>query len=149
MNEAGLNRYEISNYAKGGYECKHNVRYWIRQDYLGLGLGAASFIENTRYKNTEWLDEYLLENKYMEKTEVQNLSKAECMEEFMFLGLRMTKGVSKTKFFEEFGKSMDDVYGSPLVKLKEQGLIQEDGEFVSLTEYGLDVSNRVWVEFLL
>ncbi|MBQ8039109.1 MAG: oxygen-independent coproporphyrinogen III oxidase [Lachnospiraceae bacterium] len=149
LNEAGLNRYEISNYAKGGYECKHNVRYWIRQDYLGLGLGAASFIENTRYKNTEWLDEYLLENKYMEKTEVQNLSKAECMEEFMFLGLRMTKGVSKTKFFEEFGKSMDDVYGSPLVKLKEQGLIQEDGEFVSLTEYGLDVSNRVWVEFLL
>ncbi len=149
LNEAGLERYEISNYAKKGCECRHNVRYWVRRDYLGLGLGAASFIADTRYKNTEWLDEYLLENKYMEKTEVQNLSKAECMEEFMFLGLRMTEGVSKAKFLENFGTGMESVYGSVLLKLKEQGLIQEDGDSVFLTEYGLDVSNRVWVEFLL
>lgn len=149
LKEAGLYRYEISNYARKGCECRHNVRYWVRKDYLGLGLGAASCIANTRYKNTEWMDEYLLENKYMEKTEVQNLSHSECMEEFMFLGLRMTEGVSKTKFFENFGTSMESVYGSVLSKLKEQGLIQEEGERVFLTEYGLDVSNRVWVEFLL
>ncbi len=149
LSEAGLYRYEISNYAKEDRECRHNVRYWVRKDYLGLGLGAASCIENTRYKNTEWLDEYLLENKYMEKTEVQNLSNSECMEEFMFLGLRMTEGVSKTRFLENFGVSVESVYGSVLSKLKEQGLIEEEGERVFLTEYGLDVSNRVWVEFLL
>ena len=146
---AGLLRYEISNYAKEGYECKHNVRYWVRDDYLGLGLGASSMVDNVRFKNTEWLDEYLTDNKYMEKTDEQILSTTECMEEFMFLGLRMTKGVSKERFKETFGSSMEEIYGSVVIKLKEQGLLEEEGDFIRLTEYGLDVSNRVWVEFLL
>lgn len=146
---AGFERYEISNYAKKGYSCRHNERYWIREDYLGLGLGASSMVNNVRFKNTEWLDEYLLENKYMEKQEVQNLSQSECMEEFMFLGLRMTGGVSKDDFMEKFGCSMDEIYGSVLKKLEEQGLLETEGKQVRLTTYGLDVSNRVWVEFLL
>ena len=146
---AGLLRYEISNYAKEGYECKHNVRYWVRKDYLGIGLGASSMVDNVRFKNTEWLDEYLIDNKYMEKMDEQILSTMECMEEFMFLGLRMTKGVSKERFKETFGSSMEEIYGSVVIKLKEQGLLEEEGDFIRLTEYGLDVSNRVWVEFLL
>lgn len=146
---AGLFRYEISNYAKEGYECKHNVRYWVREDYLGLGLGASSMVNNVRFKNTEWLDEYLTDNKYMEKTEEQSLSTTECMEEFMFLGLRMAKGVSKERFKETFGSTMEEIYGNVVTKLKEQGLLEEEGDFVRLTECGLDVSNRVWVEFLL
>ena len=146
---AGLLRYEISNYAKEGYECKHNARYWIREDYLGVGLGASSMVNNVRFKNTEWLDEYLTDNKYMEKMDEQILSTTECMEEFMFLGLRMTKGVSKEKFFATFGSSMDEVYGNVVTKLKDQGLLEEEGGFVRLTEYGQDVSNKVWVEFLL
>ena len=146
---AGLFRYEISNYAKEGYECKHNVRYWVREDYLGLGLGASSMVNNARFKNTEWLDEYLTDNKYMEKTEEQSLSTTECMEEFMFLGLRMAKGVSKERFKETFGSTMEEIYGNVVTKLKEQGLLEEEGDFVRLTECGLDVSNRVWVEFLL
>ena len=140
---------EISNYAKEGYECKHNVRYWVREDYLGLGLGASSMVNNVRFKNTEWLDEYLTDNKYMEKTEEQSLSTTECMEEFMFLGLRMAKGVSKERFKETFGSTMEEIYGNVVTKLKEQGLLEEEGDFVRLTECGLDVSNRVWVEFLL
>ena len=146
---AGLFRYEISNYAKEGYECKHNVRYWVREDYLGLGLGASSMVNNVRFKNTEWLDEYLTDNKYMEKIEEQSLSTTECMEEFMFLGLRMAKGVSKERFKETFGSTMEEIYGNVVTKLKEQGLLEEEGDFVRLTECGLDVSNRVWVEFLL
>ena len=149
LKEAGFNRYEISNYAKEGYECRHNVRYWVRENYLGLGLGASSMVENTRFKNTEWLDEYLLENKFMEKTEVQNLTPNECMEEFMFLGLRMTKGISKKAFSETFGVAVETVYREVLERLKEQKLIAEEGDLLFLTEYGLDVSNRVWVEFLL
>lgn len=149
LDEAGFSRYEISNYAKKGYECRHNVRYWRREDYLGLGLGASSCMENVRFKNTDWLDEYVLESKYMDKCDVQELSSQECMEEFMFLGLRMTKGVSKTKFADTFGVTMNEVYERALSKLKEQKLIAEEGDFVFLTEYGLDVSNRVWVEFLL
>lgn len=149
LDEAGFSRYEISNYAKKGYECRHNVRYWRREDYLGLGLGASSCMENVRFKNTDWLDEYVLESKYMDKCDVQELSSQECMEEFMFLGLRTTKGVSKTKFADTFGVTMNEVYDRALSKLKEQKLIAEEGDFVFLTEYGLDVSNRVWVEFLL
>ena len=149
LKQYGFLRYEISNYAKNGFECKHNKRYWKRDNYLGIGLGAASFIENTRYKNTEWLDEYLIENKYLEKNEIQNLSKEECMEEFMFLGLRMTKGISKTEFKETFGVLVEDVYGKVIEKLTSQGLIQTKDDFISLTDYGLDVSNSVWVEFLL
>lgn len=149
LGAAGFIRYEISNYAKKRCECRHNVRYWRREDYLGLGLGASSCMENVRFKNTDWLDEYVMENKYMDKCEVQELSKEECMEEFMFLGLRMTEGVSKTKFADTFGVTMDKVYGPVLSKLKEQKLIAEEGDLVCLTEYGLDVSNRVWVEFLL
>ena len=120
LKQYGFLRYEISNYAKNGFECKHNKRYWQRDNYLGIGLGAASFIENTRYKNTEWLDEYLIENKYLEKNEIQNLSKEECMEEFMFLGLRMTKGISKTEFKESFGVLVEDVYGKVIEKLTSQ-----------------------------
>ena len=146
---AGFERYEISNYAKKGYSCRHNERYWIREDYLGLGLGASSMVNNVRFKNTEWLDEYLLENKYMETLEVQNLSQSECMEEFMFLGLRMTRGVSKDEFMENFGCSMDEIYGPVLKRLEEQGLLETEAKRVRLTAYGLDVSNRVWVEFLI
>ncbi len=149
LKEAGYERYEISNYAKKGYACRHNIRYWEREHYLGLGLGASSMIENVRFKNTDWLDEYLLENKYMEKTDIQELSTNECMEEFMFLGLRMTDGVSKTRFKEVFGCDMEVIYGSTLTKLKEQGLIAEKDNRIFLTKYGLDVSNRVFVEFLL
>ena len=148
LEKAGFYRYEISNYALAGYECKHNVRYWMRKDYLGLGLGASSCINNVRYKNTEWLDEYIIENKYMEKEDVQILSEKECMEEFMFLGLRMTNGVSKTKFMEVFGLSMDSVYGEVLTRLCDKKLIETEGDFVRLSTLGLDVSNSVWVEFL-
>ena len=149
LKEAGFYRYEISNYCKPGYECRHNVRYWKRQDYVGFGLGAASCFEDVRYKNTEWLDEYVLENKYMEKNDVQALSKEECMEEFMFLGLRMSEGVSKKGFFDKFGVSFESVYQKVADRLVEQKLLETKGEHIFLTEYGMDVSNRVWVEFLL
>lgn len=149
LKEAGFYRYEISNYCKPGYECRHNVRYWKRQDYVGFGLGAASCFEDVRYKNTEWLDEYVLENKYMEKNDVQALSKEECMEEFMFLGLRMSEGVSKKVFFDKFGVSFESVYQKVADRLVEQKLLETKGEHIFLTEYGMDVSNRVWVEFLL
>lgn len=149
LKQAGYERYEISNYAKKGYRCRHNVRYWEREHYLGLGLGASSMIDNVRFKNTDWLDEYLPENKYMEKTEVQELSKNECMEEFMFLGLRMTEGISKKEFEKLFDSSLEEIYGNTLDRLKGQELIAEKNERIFLTKYGLDVSNRVFVEFLL
>lgn len=147
--KVGYTRYEISNYAKEGYECRHNIRYWVRKPYLGLGLGASSFVSKERYKNVSVLEAYMSDDGYMKKEEAEKLSEREEMEEFMFLGLRLTKGVKKFKFEKEFGRSIEEVYGAVIDRLKGERLIEEDEESIWLTEYGVDVSNVVLLEFLL
>lgn len=158
LKKAGYHRYEISNYALPGRECRHNMVYWRRGNYLGLGLGAASLMGNQRFRQEERLEEYL--EKYRdgdlsgadgdkEKREAEILSVREQMEEFMFLGLRMTEGVSCEAFFNYFGKALTEVYGKPVEKLEQQGLLKADGDRLYLTERGIDVSNVVLAEFLL
>lgn len=134
LSKYGYHRYEISNYAKEGYECRHNLGYWNRTEYLGIGSGAASLLNHQRFvqgETPETLD-----------------GQAE-MEEYMFLGLRKTEGVSKSRFEVEFSDTMEHVYGNVIEALKEQGLLIEKGDFVRLTERGIDVSNYVMSEFLL
>lgn len=171
LEEQGYYRYEISNYALKGYECKHNIGYWKRKGYLGLGLGAASLLfentiekqkENIRCSNVQDLKHYLniFNGKEIEKNACGNkkqwieeqtlLSKTDQMEEFMFLGLRMTEGVSSTEFEELFGQTLQAVYGEQIAKLEKQGLLEfheETGKY-ALTLRGIDVSNQVFVEFL-
>lgn len=130
----GYRRYEISNYALPGFECRHNLGYWNRTEYLGIGTGAASFMDQRRWNDGE---------------EAETLSVREQMEECMFLGLRKMEGVSKTEFEREFGCGMDAVYGEALKKMYGLGLLEEAGDFVRLTERGIDVSNGVMCEFLL
>lgn len=152
MAAQGYERYEISNYAKPGYECRHNTGYWTGVDYLGLGLGASSYISGYRYRNVSDMEEYLslkLQNAGEAAREIQELSLKDRMEEFMFLGLRMTKGVSGSEFLERFGQNMWNVYDSALKKLREQKLIETEMPRVRLTELGMDVSNRVFQEFLI
>ena len=134
LKDYGYCRYEISNYALPGYECRHNLGYWNRTEYLGIGTGAASLMDNRRWNYGE---------------EPVGLSVREQMEEFMFLGLRKMEGVSKAKFEESFGRGMEEVYGKVLGKMYTMGLMEGEGEFVRLTERGIDVSNGVMCEFLL
>ncbi len=149
LKDAGYIQYEISNYAKPGYECRHNCGYWTGTEYLGLGLGASSYIEGTRFEQTDNLKEYLVTQDYRTSCkEVRNLSKEERMEEFMFLGLRLCKGISRTEFAERFGTDYATVYGGITTRLLKQGLLEEDGTFLRLTELGRDLSNRVLAEFL-
>ena len=148
----GYDRYEISNYAKKGYECRHNIGYWTGVEYLGLGLGASSYTYGYRYHNTENLQEYLSLNLYeggAAARDIEELSLEDKMEEFMFVGLRMMKGVSGSEFLERFGQNMWNVYGDALKRLEQQGLIEVDAPMVRLTELGIDVSNVVLSEFLL
>lgn len=133
LKEHGYHRYEISNYAKEGFECRHNLGYWERAEYLGIGTGAASLIENRRFTEGE---------------EPDILSREEQMSEYMFLGLRKIKGVSKSRFREEFGSSMEKIYGNVLEDMKKKGLMEEEGDYVRLTERGIDISNYVMSEFL-
>lgn len=150
LSEHGYHRYEISNYANDGYECIHNKVYWQRGDYVGFGLGAASMVSDVRWNNTCEIDKYqmlLNENgTFLRKNECC-LTKEEQMEEFMFLGMRLIKGVKKADFKEKFGVSIEDVYGDVIEKLQKDGLIIVD-ETIRLTPYGIDISNYVMAQFL-
>lgn len=134
----GYERYEISNYAKEGYECRHNLSYWERVDYLGLGLGASSLIGNVRKSNQTDICEYLKGN-FAGEEEI--LSETAAMEEYFFLGLRKMKGVNWTLYKEQ--------YGGVIEKLMSEGLLESDGDYIRLTELGIDVSNYVLSEFLI
>lgn len=146
LHEAGYERYEISNYAKDGRECRHNIGYWERTPYLGFGIGAASLFEETRYANPSNIEEYKIS--FDEKFKAEKLSTEERMEEFMFLGLRMMKGISQEKFSVEFGVNIEEVYGEQIEKLKKLELLEENGDRIYLTEKGIDISNSVFVEFM-
>lgn len=145
--EAGYHRYEISNYARKGYESRHNSSYWKRIDYRGFGLGASSLVENTRFRNTTEMQDYLAGD-YAAYDEEKLTVEAQ-MEETMFLGLRMREGVGVQKFEEKFGTTMEQVYGKVLKKLYGENLLQCSDGRIYLTEKGIDVSNYVLSEFLL
>ncbi len=142
----GYERYEISNYAKAGFACRHNIGYWTGEEYLGLGLGASSYIEETRFCNTSELRAYLEED--FTPREVQHLSKNDRMAEFFYLGLRMTAGVAKADFVRRFGLSAEAVYGDVLKDLTAQELLTDTGTHYRLTPFGRDVSNQVLYRFL-
>lgn len=147
----GYERYEISNYAKPGYECRHNIGYWTGVEYLGLGLGASSYTFGFRYHNTDDMQQYLSANLYQPGSvscEIQELSLEEKMEEFMFLGLRLMNGISGSEFLERFGQNMWNVYGEALTKLEQDGLIEVQAPQVRLTDLGIDVSNVVLSKFV-
>lgn len=177
-------RYEISNYALAGYECRHNQVYWTRGNYLGLGLGAASLVNDVRWNNPRSIAEYRRRLRQADVTDmdselaepvygltgfacgkshtgenclvaararlgdnIQYLSRQEQMEEFMFLGLRLTNGVRKQDFQEKFGVPIETVYGKELEELQRDGLLIVE-ESVRLTPYGTDISNYVMAKFL-
>lgn len=144
LKEKGYERYEISNYAKKGYECRHNIGYWQRTPYLGFGIAAASLFEETRYTKHSDLKRYI-EGDYTE--EVTPLTGKDAMEEFMFLGLRLTKGVSNAEFKENFGTDIMTEYGQVIRKLTEEGLLICDKR-TRLTEKGMDIANYCMAMFL-
>lgn len=153
--EQGYVRYEISNYAKPGYECRHNVGYWTGVEYLGLGLGASSYIQGFRFHNVTDLEVYkAIDMRGTDADEklhqdIGEVSLKARMEEFMFLGLRMSAGVSGSEFMERFGRNMWNVYGEVLGRLEENCLIEVESPCVRLTDFGVDISNYVLSEFLL
>ena len=156
--EYGYRQYEISNYAKTGYSCRHNIGYWNRTQYLGLGLGAASLIRTKapdnsteyRFNNTPILTEYLTSSVDPRsiRRDLQMLTVKDCQEEFMFLGLRMTEGISETDFQNQFGQTLDSVYGDVLKKYKEMGFLAHTGDRWYFTRRGIHVSNQILADFL-
>lgn len=150
LGEAGLRRYEISNYARPGCECRHNTGYWRGTEYMGFGLGASSLIAGnsgyTRLRNPDDLTAYLRGD--FSGREMQTLTVQDRMEEFMFLGLRLTDGISETEFARRFGCRIDKIYGKVLEQQQRLGLLARREGRVFLTPRGIDLSNRVMAEFL-
>ena len=172
LKNSGYDRYEISNYAKEGYACRHNKVYWTMGAYLGLGLGASSFLDieldeehtkTIRFHGVECMDEYIgrflqcdCEYEYdlfdfikEHYADVTLLKRKDMMEEYMFLGLRLMRGVSKVQFEKRFGVTVENVYRLVLEKYEKQGLLINDTEYVCLTDAGIDVSNVIMADFLL
>lgn len=147
LRECGYERYEISNYAKPGFACLHNIGYWTGVPYLGLGLGAASYLNEKRFSGHGDMETYLASTAGTYENEVQ-LTKKDMEEEFFFLGLRLTKGVSLAEFKERFGEDAAAVYPGVMERFVREGAANlSDGRFF-LTDYGMDVSNYVMAEFL-
>jgi len=149
----GYERYEISNYAKPGYESKHNIGYWTGEEYLGFGIGASSYVYGRRFHVEKDIKKYLDINMKRDimplYQNIHELSTKEKMEEFMFLGLRLTKGVLVTDFYDRFGMELIDVFEKPIQKNISFGLLKYENLYLRLTDKGLDLSNRVMGDFLL
>ncbi|SNU09310.1 oxygen-independent coproporphyrinogen-3 oxidase [Lachnospiraceae bacterium] len=165
----GYNRYEFSNYSKPGYESRHNTVYWTGGQYIGFGIGAASFFKGQRFKNIENIESYIEicedirdeltrdtdRNRLYDstsavlRTNVETMFIDKRMEEFMFLGLRMTAGVSREEFKLRFNREMFDVYGEVINKYTDQGFMSVDEKRVKLTDRGIDVSNYILADFIL
>ena len=165
----GYQRYEFSNYAKPGYECKHNITYWTGGEYVGLGLGAASFFKGERFSNIRDINRYLEimqeaqsdiasstdkisvydEVTHQLRENIETMYIDSRIEEFMFLGLRMTKGVSRSEFLNRFNKDIYEVYGPVINKYVTEGFMVEEGDSIRLNDRGIYVSNIILSDFIL
>ncbi len=147
----GYHRYEISNYARPGKECRHNTGYWTGAEYLGVGLGASSLILNHRYHSLRDMNAYLSVRMDRDLTplfqDLEGLSLEDRMEEFMYLGLRLMRGVSGQDFYDRFSQNMFQVFGPQIRKNEVLKLLEVDMPVVRLTDRGIDVSNRVFADF--
>lgn len=148
LEDYGYHRYEISNYAKDGYECRHNLGYWDRKEYLGLGAGASSLMDHIRWKEPDHIGPstgLVLE----EREDFTRLRRKDEMEEFMFLGLRKINGVSEYDFYKSFRVSIDEIYKESIENLIKEGLLVREEDRIRLTDRGIDLSNYALSQFLL
>ena len=143
---AGFNHYEISNWAKPGHACRHNNGYWTHRQYIGFGTGAHSFMSNTRFRNTSNLIKYI--NGDFVPRETEKVDTQTAMSEYIFLGLRLTDGISAAHFKTRFATDIHTHFAKQLQTLKNQGLIAINVDNIRLTKKGLDLANTVFAEFI-
>lgn len=151
LEENGFNQYEISNYAKEGKECRHNLAYWNMDNWIGVGSASASYMDGKRIKNISSVEEYI--NSINEKgeaiEEIINNSKNDNMEEFVFMGLRKINGIDENEFKNRFSMNINDVYGEIINKYIDEGLLIRESGRIFLSEKGIEISNIIMADFLL
>ena len=145
LEERGYTRYEISNFATAGYESRHNNKYWKCKDYIGLGAGAHSCFDGERCSNVCGIKNYI-DTQTVEEKRV--LTREDKISEFIFLGLRMTKGISEDEFKRRFDISIDEKFGYQLDKFEKMGCIIRDKGRIKIAPDFLYVSNAILSEFV-
>ena len=149
---SGYIHYEISNFAKEGYKSRHNSDCWEQKEYIGIGAAAHSYFNDTRYSNTENLEEYIENinnNEFDKNLTIHEKQKIEDKQkEYMLLGLRKIEGISIKEFKNKFGQNPIFLYHKELDKLVKEELLEIDGDYIKLTDKGLDLANLVWKEFI-
>lgn len=151
MKAAGYKQYEISNFAKPGYESRHNITYWRNEDYYGLGAGAHGYVKRRRHINIKGVNPYVEACKQgLPRLEQFEVTKEEAMEDFVMVGLRMLDGIRLSDFTEQFGSSLEETFRSPLHKMTSAGLLEmhEDHGGYRLSEKGVLFGNEVFAEFI-
>ncbi|CAM2845679.1 radical SAM family heme chaperone HemW [Hathewaya histolytica] len=151
LKHKGYKQYEISNFAKEGKKCKHNLAYWDLEDYLGCGTAAHSFIEGNRMENVTSIKDYI-DRINSEECSIGHKhvnSNTETIEEFMFMGLRKIDGIDKNIFKNKFNIEIHDIYNKVIEKYKKLNLLYEDENKLALTKEGIEFSNTVMAEFIL
>ncbi|WP_270996279.1 radical SAM family heme chaperone HemW [Listeria seeligeri] len=150
MEKHGRKQYEISNFAKEGFESKHNITYWSNEHYYGFGAGAHGYIGNTRYSNFGPIKKYMepLQENKLPVFQQKELTLKEKMEEEMFLGLRKVSGVSKAGFQRKFGQDLDATFQNAIQKTMAKGWLENNEENMALTRNGRFLGNNVFQEFL-
>ncbi len=151
MEKAGRHQYEVSNFAKPGFESQHNLVYWNNENYYGIGAGASGYLGNLRYKNHGPIQHYLkpLKENKLPMIEEELLTRKAQIEEEMFLGLRKLSGVNKEKFKQKFNCSLVNIYQEKIDALVADGLLKETAEALILTQNGLFRGNDVFEQFLI
>jgi oxygen-independent coproporphyrinogen-3 oxidase len=150
MENYGFHQYEISNFAKAGFESRHNLTYWNNEDYYGIGAGAHSYVQGVRRANIGPIQKYMdaVFKNGLAHTEEHTVTKAEMMEEEMFLGLRKTEGVSKEVFKQKYGVELNDIFGEQIQEQIKKGLLQENDASIFLTRQGRFLGNEVFQVFI-
>ena len=147
----GYARYEISNFAKPGFESRHNLSYWQDVPYLGVGAAAHSYLEGQRYENVREIPAYIegIRTGKGVRRQEETMTREIAMEEFAFLALRTARGIDRARFERRFGVPLEAVYADAIAKLKRQGLLEADEAGVHLTPLGMKYGNMAFEEFLL
>ena len=145
LESKGYKHYEISNFALEGFESIHNTDCWRQKEYIGIGAGASSFLDNKRYTNSSLIEEYIKNNEPDVEEVLDDDSK---MKEFVMLGLRKIEGISLQEFFNKFNIEFFQVFKKEYDKLFGIGLIVCENNYIKLTDKGIDLANLVWTEFI-
>jgi len=149
MEKHGLMQYEISNFSVKGYECRHNLKYWKQEEYIGIGPSAHSFLGNVRFSNPSDLTEYITsgENGVFERNTLEEMDENDIKFEYIMLRLRLTEGLKFADFKNKFSIDFKEAYKEQIKHLTENNLIESDDDAIRLTKRGMDVSNYVFSQF--